>query len=451
MRQALYFSIIVSLAFSTLTARSEDWPQYMGRNRDGVWHETGIMEKFPDGGPKVRWRTPISPGYTGPAVVGGKVFVMDRVLAEGAKNHDESMIPRRAPKGGIAGSERVLCFNASDGKEVWKHEYDCTYTISYPNGPRTTPTVHEGLVYTLGTEGHLCCFKADSGKVVWMKDFAKEYDAKPPLWGHSAHPLIDGNKLICVVGGDGSVAVAFDKNTGKELWKALSAREQGYAAPMVYNINGERQLIIWHAESVNGLDPETGKQLWSVPAVTYQGMAIATPRMSGNQLFITAFKGNFGSKTLSAAMLKFESAGAPTVMWKGDSKTGIGSVFSTPHFEDGYIYGTDSGGQVSCVKADTGERLWQSLQAHGSKKPEGSAEVFLVKNGTNWFLANEKGDLIIAKLSPKGYEEISRAHLLEPTSSAFGRVVLWSHPAFAEKCAFMRNDKELICVELAAK
>lgn len=439
-------SVMVAMVCTPMSP-ADDWPQYMGRDRDGVWHEKGIIDKFPEGGPKVRWRVPINPGYTGPAVVGGKVFVMDRVLAEGAKNHNESMIPHR-PSAGIPGTERVACYDAADGKVLWRYEYNCPYTVSYPAGPRTTPTVHDGLVYTLGTEGHLFCFQADTGKIVWSKDFGKEYGAKPPLWGHSAHPLIDGNKLICVVGGDGSVAVAFDKNTGKELWKALSAREQGYAAPMVYTIHGGRQLIIWHAESVNGLDPETGKQLWSVPAVTYQGMAIATPRLSGDKMLITAFKGNFGSKTLSAAMLKFESAGEPSVMWKGDAKTGFGSVFSTPHFENGHIYGVDSGGVITCVMADTGEKLWTSLEAHGSKKPEGSAEIFMVKNGNRWFLATEKGDLIIANISPKGYEEISRAHLLEPTSSAFGRLVVWSHPAFAEKCAFMRNDKELICVEL---
>jgi hypothetical protein len=123
-------------------------------------------------------------------------------------------------------------------------------------------------------------------------------------------------------------------------------------------------------------------------------------------------------------------------------------VFSSPHFEDGYIYGIHSGGKLMCVKADTGERVWETLKPHGPRE-QGSAEVFLVKNGDKWFLANEKGDLIIAKISPNGYEELSRARLLEPDSSAFGRSVVWSHPAYAEKCAFMRNDHELICVDLA--
>lgn len=429
---------IVGLGVGLSSASAADWPQYMGPNRDGVWTETGIIDKFPEGGPKVKWRTPIKAGYTGPAVVGGKVFVMDRVLAEGAKNHAEP-IPHR-PADGIPGTERVLCFDAADGKLVWKHEYDCPYKVSYPAGPRCTPTVVDGMVYTLGTEGNLCCLKASSGEVVWKKDFAKDYGAKTPLWGHSAHPLVDGNKLYCVVGGDGSVAVCFDKNTGKEIWKNLSAREQGYCAPIIYQVGGKPQLIIWHAESVNGLDPETGKQLWSEDAKTYMGMSIATPRLSGERLFITAYPA-------MSMMLGLSADGKSQVKWKGEKKNSMYSVFSTPHFFDGHVYGTDSGGFLTCIKADTGERLWRTLQPHGPKA-EGSAEVFLVKNDDNWFLNNEKGDLIMAKISPKGYEEICRAHLLEPDGTAFGRNVVWSHPAYAEKCAFMRNDKELICVDL---
>lgn len=434
-----------AIAWIDSSTYAADWPQYMGPNRDGIWSETGIIEKFPEGGPKVRWRVPIKPGYTGPAVVGGKVFVMDRELAEGAKNHNESLFPHRPGKG-IPGKERILCFSVADGKQLWKHEYDCAYTVSYPGGPRCTPTVHDGLVYALGTEGHLTCLNADTGKVVWQKDFAKEYQAKSPIWGHSAHPLVDGKKLICIVGGEGSVVVAFDKDNGKEIWKALTSKEQGYCMPMIYEVGGRRQLIIWHAESINGLDPENGHVYWTEPTKVYMGMSISTPRFSKNQLFVTGFPGQAGN-LFGAQMFRLEPDGKVATVWKGTKKLGINSVFSTPHFEDGYIYGVHSGGILMCIKADTGERVWESLKPHGPRA-EGSAEIFMVKNGDKWFLANEKGDLIIAKVTPQGYEEISRAHLLKPDSVAFGRDVVWAHPAYAEKCAFMRNDHELICVEL---
>jgi outer membrane protein assembly factor BamB len=425
-------------------ALADDWPQWLGPQRDGVWRETGIVETLPEGGPKVVWRAKVAAGYTGPAVAGGRVYLMDRQLAPGAKNHNEAMFPHRPGKG-IPGNERVLCLNAADGKLLWKHEYDCPYTVSYPAGPRATPVVRDGRVYTLGTEGHLLCLDATTGKVAWQRDFTKEYEVKAPLWGHSAHPLLDGQKLICMVGGDGTTVVAFDKDTGKELWRALSAKGPGYCPPMIYQAGGKRQLIVWHAEAVCGLDPETGQEYWSVPAATYQEMSIATPRKDGELLFVTAYPS-------TAVMIKLAGdRPSAEVAWKGapTKKTGFFTVFSTPFFQDGHLYGISSGGVLTCIKADTGERLWQTSQPHGPK-PEGSAEVFLVKNGDRWFLANEKGDLIIAKLSPKGYEDVSRAHLLKPTGAAFGRMVLWSHPAYANRCMFWRNDEELICVSLAA-
>jgi outer membrane protein assembly factor BamB len=121
----------------------------------------------------------------------------------------------------------------------------------------------------------------------------------------------------------------------------------------------------------------------------------------------------------------------------------------TPFLEDGYIYGVCSYGQLRCLKMETGERVWETLQATTSGEPVRWANAFIVKNGDRFFLFNEKGDLIIAKLSPRGYEEISRAHLLEPTNKDCGRPVVWSHPAFANRHVYARNDKEIICVDLA--
>jgi outer membrane protein assembly factor BamB len=428
-------------------ALADDWPQWLGPKRDAIWRETGIIDTLAADVVRVRWRAPVAAGYAGPAVAAGRVFVHDRVLAEGAKNHSEPF-PQR-PRQGIPGIERILCFNEADGQLVWKHEYDCPYTVSYPLGPRCTPTVHGGKVYTLGAEGNLLCLDAVDGKVVWSRELKKDYEVKAPLWGFSSHPLIDGQKLITLVGGDGSVAVAFDIDTGRELWRALSAMQPGYCAPMICTINGQRQVIIWHSEAVNGLDPETGKVLWTQPTETYQGMSISTPLVFGDRVFVTGYP-----KTAVAVQIK-NGATEPDVVWKGDpkKKNAFYSVFSTPFYEDGHIYGvngtiSDGGGVLCCIKADTGERLWETLQPHGPKRL-GSAELFLTKNGDRFFITNEKGDLIIARLSPKGYEEISRTHLLDATSSAFGRDVLWSPPAFANRSIYVRNDKELLCVSLS--
>jgi len=293
--------------------------------------------------------------------------------------------------------------------------------------------------------GNLLCLDAEKGNVVWERDLKKDYKIEAPLWGFAAHPLLDRNKLICLVGGDGTTVVAFDKDNGKELWRALSAKEPGYCPPMIYEIGGKRQLIVWHSQAVNGLDPETGKVYWTQPAQSYMGMAIATPRQLGDAVFLS------GHPQVSLLVhIKDGTTPAPA-SWKGSAKLGIASVFSTPFVEDGYIYGVQSGGALCCIKADTGERLWQTFDATTGNRNAGAAECFIVKNGDRFFLFNEKGDLIIAQLSPKAYKEISRAHLLDATTSTWGRDVLWSHPAFANRCVFVRNDKELLCVSLAAK
>jgi len=433
-----------SLALAAV--RADDWPQWLGPQRDAIWRETGIVEKFPADGLKYRWRVPIGGGYTGPAVAKGRVYVIDRQLAAGATNPANPFA-----RGEIPGSERVLCLNEADGKILWKHEYDCPYTVSYASGPRVTPTVSDGKVYTLGAEGNLVCLDAEKGTALWSRDFKKDFNLKTPLWGFAGHPLIDGKRLICLVGGEGSVAVAFDKDTGKELWRALSAKEPGYAPPMIYEFAGKRQLIIWHPEAVNSLDPKTGKVFWSyslTPSVK-AGMTIASPRQSGDRLFLTSFYNG-------SLMLRVDSD-QPSLIWQSKKVSemdtdGLHSVMSTPLLQEGYIYSPCSYGQFRCLKAETGERIWETFEPTTGKSTRWG-NTFIVKNPAtgNCFLYSETGDLIIAKLTPEKYQEISRARLLDPTTRDPGRLVVWSHPAFANKSVYARNDKEIVCVSLAAE
>jgi outer membrane protein assembly factor BamB len=444
-----FFLLPTLLLILPFSAHADDWPQWLGPQRDAVWREEGILEKFPQGGPKVRWRTPIGAGYSGPAVANGRVYVTDRILAEGAKNPKNPFDPTAR----IPGKERLLCLNEKNGELLWKHEYDCTYQISYPVGPRATPLVQDGRVYTLGAMGHLFCLDAEKGTVLWSKDLVADCKAPVPLWGFAAHPLLDGDKLICLVGGKDHIVVAFDKNTGAEKWHALSFKNRqtqiGYCPPMIYTIGGKRQLIIWHPESVNGLNPQTGELYWSQPFAVRANLTIATPRQAGNLLFLTSFYNG-------ALMLQFQ-ADKPSVLWRS-KVTGelpqrtdtLNSIIPTPFLKDGYIYGVCSYGELRCLRARDGKRMWMSLKA--TNVPDESvrwANAFLIAQGDRFFLLNEQGDLIIARLTPQGYEEIDRAHILDPTDPSPGRLVVWSHPAFANRSMYARNDKEIVCVSLA--
>ena len=434
--------ILLLLLLANATLHAEDWPQWLGPQRDSVWRETGIVDTFPADGPPARWRAKIGGGYTGPAVAKGKVYLMDRQVAEKTKAPGNAFA-----RGVIPGTERVLCLNAVDGSVVWEHRYDCTYTMSYSTGPRCTPVVRDGKVWTLGAEGNLFCLDAENGKVLWSRDFKKDFSASTPMWGFAGHPLLDGQRLICLCGGPGSVAVAFDKDSGQEIWRSLDAREPGYAPPTMIEVGGSKQLILWHPQSMNSLDPATGKVFWSHPWDVRAGLTVATPRLAGDLLLLSSFYTSSKCFRLNA------TKPAATLQWEGKSFSEkntdtLHSLMSTPFIENGHLYGVCSHGQLRCLKFETGERLWETFAATTGDKPVRWANAFLVKQADRYFLANEQGDLIIAKLTPKGYEELSRTSLLKPTTTDPRRAVVWSHPAFANQCVFARNDEEIVCVSL---
>lgn len=362
------FTLTAIVLCITFEVHADDWPQWMGPHRDGHWNEVGIVEKLPESGPPVLWKVEVSGGYSGPAVADGRVIVTDYVTAG-----DTTGDPGKRDR--LEGTERVLCFRVSDGRKLWQHTYDQPYNISYPVGPRCTPTIDGELVYTLGTEGRLCCLKTNDGTLVWEKDFQKDYGAKAPYWGYASHPLVDGDKLFCVVGGEGSVAVAFDKRTGKEQWRSLSAREQGYSPPTMINVAGKRQLLIWDAEVLNALDPQSGDSLWSVPLAPDFGMSIMGPRQSGDLLFASAIVGK-------GVLLKLSTnKPAAEVVYRVEPTIAISPVNSTPIIDGEYLYGVDREGQLRGVRLATGERLWETLSATTGDRRANSATAFLIKNG----------------------------------------------------------------------
>ena len=430
-------------------ARADDWPQWLGPRRDGVWREKGVLDKFPAGGPRILWRRPIENGFSGPAVAGGRVYVTDRVRAR----DDKGNVLRPTRDGGFPGKERILCLDEADGKVVWKHEYDCPYKIYYPNGPRCTPLVHQGKVYTLGAMGDLLCLDAKKGDVIWSKNVMKEYKAEAPVWGFAAHPLIDGDLLYCVVGGAGSAVVAFHKDTGREAWKALTCEEVGYAPPMICEAGGKHQLIIWQPEAINSLDPKTGELYWKQPyptkgKVQRPAVSIVTPVIQGDRLYVSTFY-------QGGLMLKLDKdKPAASVLWESKDdgprkQDGLHALSCTPVLKGGYLYGIGGEGELRCQKADTGEAVWESLQLIGGEKAL-FGTAFLTPQADRFVIFNDSGYLILADLSPKGYKEAGRAKVLEPTYEARGRTVVWSAPAYADRRAFARNDKEIICVSLAA-
>lgn len=423
--------ILLCLVIFACSLSAADWPQWRGINRDAVWSETGIFKEFPKDGLDVIWQKTISSGYSGPVVSEGLVYVSDRI---------EKPVP----------SERVLCFNAETGDQVWSHTYPCNYKIGYPAGPRASLVIDSGKAYSLGAMGDMFCFDAKSGKVLWHESLKDVFNIKMPVWGIAASPLIYGDLIITQIGGkDGACVVGINMNTGKEKWRAVSDKAS-YSAPIVIKQAGKDVLICWTGTRIVGLNPQTGKVYWDC----YYGesnyaMNIATPVKSGDYIFVSAFyEGSMliklGNKELTAKKV-----------WKrkGESVQKTDSLHccnSTPLIIGDYIYGIDSYGELRCLDLATGDRVWTDLTAVPKAR---WGNIHMVQNAGSVWMFNERGELIISELSPKGFKEISRTKIINPTKKQLKQRggVCWAHPAFANKKIYIRNDEQLICLNLAAK
>ncbi len=236
------------------------------------------------------------------------------------------------------------------------------------------------------------------------------------------------------------MAVAFDKMTGAEKWHALTAKHPGYCPPTMIQAGGTKQLLIWHSESLNSLNPETGQVYWSFKMKPAYEMSIIAPIKHGDYLLATALQG-------TSILLKLDrEKPAATEIWRNK---GIHPDHNPPMIVDGYIYGVDVNGHLRCIELESGKRIWESTATMTGGRPANSTTGFIVKNDDHYYITTEQGELIIAKMSPDGFQELGRTRMLVPTTATFGRQVVWSHPAFANKCVFARNDKELVCISLA--
>lgn len=434
LRGFTFAPVLTSVVLPVLLAPrvgADEWPQWRGAGRDGVWRETGLLEEFPPGTLARRWSAPISSGYSGPTVADGRVYVSDRVTGAGEK-------------------ERVHCFDWKTGERLWTHAYACDYRgLSYPAGPRASITVHGGLAYSLGAVGHLLCLRAGSGEVVWSRDLREEYEIRMPNWGIAAAPLIEGDLVIVQIGGKGNAClVALDRRTGKEAWRALED-DASYSAPIAIEQGGQRVLVCWTGLRIAGLDPPTGRLLWDFPhRFEKWPIAIATPVRHRDLLILSeAHKGTL------VLRLKSDPPGVEKVWHRGGESGGqpgaLHCLQSTPYARGDHLYGADSYGVLRCLELSDGDQVWEDETAGPRRR---WATIHLVPNGDRTWLFNDRGELLVGGLSPEGFREIDRAKLLDPTTDQLRRRdgVTWSHPAFAHRHVFARNDRELVCADLSA-
>lgn len=435
MRNAICF-----LLLAASTAYADDWPQWNGPKSTGEILDKDILTVIPEGGLKKLWSRPVNLGFSGPAVADGRVYVTDFVRDEGRITNN----PGARDK--LQGKERVLCFDGTTGESLWVHEEVRNYALSFPGGPRVVPSVHDGMVYSVGAEGNLLCLNADNGDVVWQRDYASEFNANTPLWGHAAAPLIYKEQLICLVGGPGSLVVSFDLKTGKENWKALTEKETGYCPPTIINAGGVDQLLVWSPKTLFSLNPETREVFWQHPLAPDYAQSILPPVQSGNMLFVS------GEATCSAMFELAADEPEAKLLWKGSVRKSVHVATNAVVFDGDWIYGADfSAGALMCVNAATGDRKWKSTvptTGQDMQKAPSHASAFLMKIDHRYLIFSETGHVISAELTPDGYKETGRFKAIEPTEEIWRRPVVWTYPAVADKKLFLRNDQEVVCYSL---
>ena len=412
--------------------RADDWPQWRGPFRDGHWRETGLVDELPGGQLTILWSVKISGGYSGPTVSRGRVYVSDRMVHEDQQQ-----------------TERVHCFNSRTGARLWSHEYSCPYVnVDHDAGPRGSVTLDDGRAYSLGAMGHFYCFDAVDGSILWHHDMNVKFKIRMPIWGISCSPLIEKDLVIVQVSGAGNAClVALDRRSGEERWRALED-QASYSSPLVIQQAGQRVLVCWTGQRLVGLDPHQGDLLWEHPLPPSKWIrGCASPVVEGNRLLISGF-------FTGAAMFQLsQEKPAIELLWHRvgpDEKQteGLHTSIAEPIILGELVYGVDSHGELRCLDANTGVRLWENREVLPQKR---WSTLRMIPNGDRVWLFTELGELAIGRLSRQGYLEKSRAQLIQPTrlqEPTRRKGVCWAYPAFANKCVFARNDEQLLCVSL---
>lgn len=404
--EAIIYWILFIFAMTLRPAVGADmeWPGYRGANRDGISPETGLVKTFPAEGPKAEWRVNLGDGYSGIAISGGRIYTM---FSQGD-------------------DEFVICLDSATGKELWRFRSDSNFVNDQGNGPRSTPTIDDGLVYTFGAHGTLYALNADTGAKVWEHN-PKELGGKEPIWGVSSSALVEGDLLILPVGGgDNNAVVAFNKKTGAVVWKSQTD-EPGYSSPVAANINGVRQILVFSGTQLFSLSPTDGKLYWKYPWKTNWFVNAAVPIViPEDKVFIST------SYDRGGALLRIGGSKTNQTVEEVWLTKGMKNHFNSSVQYKGYLYGFDNA-QLKCMDVANGETKW-------TKGGFGKGSLMLADG--QLIVLSERGLLVLVEATPDEYREKASAQVLE------GKC--WTMPTLVNGKLYLRNQKELICLNMKA-
>lgn len=386
-------------------APAPPWGEFRGVHRDGIYREGPILTEWPAEGLKPLWRQPIGGGYASFSMAQGRAFTIEQ----------------RRDK------EVVAAYDVQTGRELWTHSWVARFSEQMGgDGPRATPTWHDGLLYALGATGELHVLEAASGKLVWSKNILRDNGATNIVWGMANSPLIVDEKVIVTPGGAGGKSVvAYHKKTGERIWSSLDD-QAGYSSPMLASVAGVRQILLVAAKRVVGLRPEDGKLLWEYPWATMYDINSAQPILIGSSQVLVSSGYDHGSALLEITANDKGLTAKP--VWENKS---LKNRFNSAVLRDGYVYGPDEGIFV-CIDARTGERKWK-----GGRYGYGQA----ILAGDHVIVLTESGELVLLKAAPDSMQEVTRSPAIEGKT--------WNHPAIAGGILLVRNAREMAAFRIA--
>lgn len=411
---AVLAALISSAAVAQEAAAKNEWPQFLGPARNGVSSETGLMNEWPKDGPKVTWKVPGGVGMSGLAI---------------SRGHVVTLVQRQ-------GKQWAISLDAETGKSQWQSPLAPAYKNGMGNGPRATPAISGDTVFVFTGEGILAALNVADGKLIWSHDVIEDSQGTIAEYGMASSPLVVGTNVVVTAGAPGASVVAYDTKTGKRTWKS-GDDAAGYSSPALLELSGRKQLVVYTGEAAVGMAPESGQQLWRYPYETNFNCNIVTPVAFRDQVFISSGE-NHG-----CVMLAFKGSGTDTKVSEVWTSQGSQSVlrneWQTSILSDGHLYGFDNVGaagpvtHLTCVNAETGKRVWQKTRFGKGNMIAADGKLLI---------ATMNGELVIVKLTPTAFEEIGRTKLIGPTRQA---------PALSNGRVYLRDDEEIICVDLRAK
>ena len=392
------------------TPSSAIWPSFGGPNRDNRSTETGLLKAWPQGGPPLAWSTQgLGEAYSSVSVADGRVFTM----------------------GNRGDSEMIIALSLDAGRELWATENGAAFRESSGNGPRGTPTVDGDRVYALGGNGDLSCVNASDGQVRWKQNILRTYGASNIQWGISESPLIDGDLLICSPGGRNATVVALNKNTGREVWRSMvpGSPKASYASPILAEVGGVRQYVVFTANGVVGVNAKNGQAMWGDNASSNDTANCSSPLFVNDSVFSAS---NYGT---GGALLRLRSSGGRTAATRAYHTKEMKNHHGGMVIDNGFLFGSNDG-ILTCLELASGQVRWRERASKGS----------VVYADGNIVFRSERGPLTLLEASPAGYRETGKFDQPERSDKPS-----WSHPVIADGKLFLRDMDRLLVFNIKAQ